>query len=80
MRRYKPVSGEERVGSTKKIGKYLIVRGMDMDSMDKARFGILLERGQQRLYRSGLLSPTQAKKVYDSIRTIRNVEDYLGGH
>ena len=80
MRKYKKREGTQVVGSSKKIGRYLVVRGEDFDRPGEARFGIFLEKGQQRLYKSGPMSFLQAKRTYDSIRTVRNVEDYLGSH
>ena len=73
MRKRKLAKGEVMVGATKKIGKYIVVRGMNA-------FGIVLEKGEQRLYKSGHLSSAQAKKIYDSVRTLRDVENYLGRH
>ena len=80
MRRYKSREGTHVVGSSKKIGRYLVVRGIDIDRPGEARFGIVLEKSEQRLYKSGPMSSSQAKRIYDSIRTLKNVEDYLGSH
>ena len=67
------------MSGTKKIGKYLIVAGTDVDNKD-ARFGIFIDKGRVKLYRSGPMSNTQTKRIYNSIGTVRDVESYLSRH
>ena len=80
MRRYKSREGTQVAGNAKKIGRYLVVAGRDIDRPGEARFGIVLEKSEQRLYKSEPMSPAQAKRIYDSVRTVRDVENYLGRH